>query len=222
MPPIYEATEDLGIPPTPKGTRLDLTEAQAAPYGKSLKLCKAKDDEPAPEATKVESTDPAADAEKKEAAAAAAAKAEEERIAAEEAAALEKAEEERKKAAESEAEMAGLSEEERKAKGEQITEEAKAQAEADKKAAAEKAAADKKAAEEADKKVAEDKGVTPDDLTKIKGLAAAKQKLLNNEGVFTFQQLIDADATTLSMNVKGASVGTIKGWQDQAKEIIKG
>lgn len=215
MPPIYEATEDLGIPPTPKGTRLELTKAQAKPYGKSLKLIKDKK----AEATKVEATDPAAEAEKAQAEAAAAKLAEEEKIAAEEAAALEKAEEDRKAAAASEAEMAGLTDEEREAKGQEITEAAQKKAEEEKKAAA---AAKAKEAEEAKKaeeaKREENEG---DDLTKIKGISANRQTELNGRDIFTYQQLIAADPVNVAMLIKGANAGTVRGWQDQAKELAK-
>lgn len=210
MPPIYEATEDLGIPPTPKGHRLELSEAQAKPYGKSLKKVTG-------EATKVQATDPAADAEKAQAKIAADKKAADAKAEADRQTTLAKAEEDRKAAAASEAEMAGMSAEERKAAGEKITAEAQAKAQADAKAAAEKkaaAAAAKKAAEEETRKAA-----AADDLTKIKGISDGRQSELNGENIFTYQQLIDADPVKVAMLIKGANAGTVRGWQDQAQAL---
>jgi predicted flap endonuclease-1-like 5' DNA nuclease len=60
--------------------------------------------------------------------------------------------------------------------------------------------------------------VTPDDLTKVKGIGAKRAAELNAKGVMTYQQLADYDTERLHVLME-ATLPTIKRWQAEARKL---
>jgi predicted flap endonuclease-1-like 5' DNA nuclease len=59
-----------------------------------------------------------------------------------------------------------------------------------------------------------------DDLTKIKGIGKVYAQRLNEAGIFTYQQIIDTDVTTLEEVAHAHSAASVHDWSRQASELI--
>ena len=62
--------------------------------------------------------------------------------------------------------------------------------------------------------------VRQDNLQKVKGIGATREQRIYELGIFTYQQLIDADAARLAASLGSmVSRSVVRGWQKQAKGL---